>query len=137
MIQTRTHFGIGLFAGIIVTAFFFHFFAPRYAVIESENLLIKQDKWSGNSWKFEGDKWEKISDATRDWKPIDTVLMDALEIEPSSSVSNSSNTQMDNLKKKYPLLEKLSNEEIMERIKYIYARRIMVDLYFSKANVKF
>ncbi|MCK5685996.1 hypothetical protein KAJ27_17825 [bacterium] len=136
MIQTRTHFGIGLFVGVIVTALFFHFFAPRYEVIESDNMLIKQDKWSGNSWSFEGDKWEKISDSTRDWKPIDTVLMDALKIEPSGDVS-SSNSQMGNLKKKYPLLEKLSNEEIMERIKYIYARRIMVDLYFSKANVKF
>ncbi len=51
MIRTRTHFGIGLFIGIVVTALFFQFFAPRYDVIESDKMLIKQDKWSGNSWR--------------------------------------------------------------------------------------
>ena len=35
MIQTRTHFGIGLVIGIVVTALFFQFFAPRYDVVES------------------------------------------------------------------------------------------------------
>ena len=56
MIKTRTHFGIGLFIGILVTALFFQFFAPRYDVVEADNLLIKHDKWSGDSWKYEGDK---------------------------------------------------------------------------------
>ena len=135
MIKTRTHFGIGLFIGIVVTALFFQFFAPRYDVIKSDKMLIKQDKWSGNSWRYESDKWEKISDNTRDWKPIDEVLMKALNLT-TKGTANSSDGQMASLKKKYPELEKISNEDIMERIKYIYARKIMVDLYFGNVNVK-
>ena len=133
MIKTRTHFGVGLFIGIVVTALFFQFFAPRYAVIESEKMLIKQDKWSGNSWRYEGNKWEKITDTTRDWKPIDEVLTKALNITAKGE-NKGSDRQMASLKKKYPLLEEISNEDIMERIKYIYARKIMVDLYFSNLN---
>ncbi len=134
MIKTRTHFGIGLFIGIVVTALFFQFFAPRYDVIKSDKMLIKQDKWSGNSWRYESDKWEKISDNTRDWKPIDEVLMKALNLT-TKGTANSSDGQMASLKKKYPELEKISNEDIMERIKYIYARKVMVDLYFSSAKL--
>jgi hypothetical protein len=135
MVQTRTHFGIGLFIGIIVTALFFQFFAPRYEVIESDDMLVKQDKWSGNSWKYEGNKWEKITDVTRDWQPIDEALMNALKL-PVNSDTNNSDVQMASLKQKYSVLEKLSDEDVMERIKYIYARKIMVDLYFSKANME-
>ncbi len=135
MLHTRTHFGIGLFIGILVTALFFQFFAPRYDVVEADNLLIKQDKWSGNSWRYEGDKWEKISDTTRDWKPVDEVLMKALNFTAKGETKGSDG-QMAALKKKYPQLEEISNEDIMERIKYIYARKIMVDLYFGNVNVK-
>jgi len=135
VIRTRTHFGIGLFIGIAVTALFFQFFAPRYDVVESDKMLIKHDKWSGTSWRYEGDKWEKITDSTRDWKPVDRALMKALNI-PDKSDTSSPDGQMASLKKKYPELENISNEDIMERIKYIYARKIMVDLYFSKADVK-
>ena len=106
--------------------------------IKGENhdkMLIKQDKWSGNSWRYEGDKWVKISDTTRDWKPVDGVLMKALNLT-SKGDAKGSDGQMAALKKKYPLLEEISNEDIMERIKYIYARKIMVDLYFSNVNVK-
>ena len=133
--QSRAHFGIGLFIGIVVTALFFQVFAPRYDVIESDKMLIKQDKWSGNSWRFEGNKWEKITDSTRDWRPVDEVLIKALNLS-SKGDAKGSNGQMAALKKKYPLLEEISNEDIMERIKYIYARKIMVDLYFGTVNVK-
>ena len=118
-----------------MTALFFQFFAPRYDVMKSDDMLIKQDKWSGTSWRYEGDKWEKITDSTRDWKPVDRALMKALNI-PDKSDTSSPDGQMASLKKKYPELENISNEDIMERIKYIYARKIMVDLYFSKADVK-
>jgi len=135
MLQSRAHFGIGLLIGIVLTALFFQFFAPRYAVIESDKMLIKQDKWSGHSWRYEGNKWEKITDNTRNWKPVDEVLIKALNL-PSKGDAKGSDGQMAALKKKYPLLEEISNEDIMERIKYIYARKIMVDLYFGKLDVK-
>ncbi|MFH2090866.1 MAG: hypothetical protein ABIJ31_00695 [Pseudomonadota bacterium] len=97
--------------------------------------MIKHDKWSGSSWRYEGNKWEKITDVTKDWQPVDEVLMKALNI-PAVGDANATNTHMLSLKKKYPVLETFSDEDIMERIKYIYARKIMVDLYFSNANVK-
>jgi hypothetical protein len=131
MIQSRAHFGIGLFVGIIVTALFFQFFAPRYDIIESDNKLIKQDKWSGESWKYQGNKWEKITEMTRDWEPIDDALTKALNISVDNNTDNS-NARMVSLRKKYSVLEDISDEDIMERIKYVYARKIMVDLYFDK-----
>jgi hypothetical protein len=131
MIQSRAHFGIGLFVGIIVTALFFQFFAPRYDIIESDNKLIKQDKWSGESWKYQGNKWEKITEMTRDWEPIDDALTNALNIVADNNTDNS-NARMVSLRKKYSVLEDISDEDIMERIKYVYARKIMVDLYFTK-----
>jgi len=134
--QTKIHFGIGLFIGIIATALFFQFFALRYEVMESGKMLIKQDKWSGTSWKFEGNKWEKITSVLKDWKPVDKILMEALNITIHGDKKNSSYNQIASLKKKHPELEKISSEDIMERIKYIYARQIMVDLYFSNANVE-
>lgn len=133
--QTKTHFGIGLFVGILVTALFFHFFAPRYEVTRSDDKLIKQDRWSGNSWRYSGAKWEKISDMNRDWKPIDEALMAALNLGGTGD-SNNSDKQMAALKQKYPVLENIDNEDILERIKYIYARKVMVDMYFSKAKVE-
>jgi len=131
MIQSRAHFGIGLFVGIIVTALFFQFFAPRYEIIESDNKLVKQDKWSGESWKYQGNKWEKITEVTRDWEPIDEALTKALNIASDNNTYDS-NARMVSLRKKYSVLEDISDEDIMERIKYVYARKIMVDLYFAK-----
>ena len=135
MNQTRAHFGIGLLIGIIVTAIFSLFFAPRYEIVESDKMIIKQDKWSGHTWRYQGNEWEKIVDSTRDWKPVDAVLVNALSFSAGGG-ANSSDVRMTSLKEKFPVLEDISNEDIMERIKYVYARKIMVDLYFSKADVK-
>jgi hypothetical protein len=132
MLHNRTYFGIGIFVGIIVATLFFQFFAPRYEIVQTDNRLIKQDKWSGNSWEHKGHKWEKITDITRNWKPVDKTLVKALNLDKNSNNSGNSDARMAALKKKYPVLEEISNEDIMERIKYVYAREIMVDLYFSK-----
>jgi len=91
--------------------------------MKSDDMLIKQDKWSGTSWRYEGDKWEKITDSTRDWKPVDDVLMKELNISDKGDTSGF-NWQMAPLKKKYPELEKISKEDIMERIRYIYSGRL-------------
>jgi hypothetical protein len=135
MLQTRVHFGIGFSVGICITALFFHFFAPRYEVTESNRVIIRQDKWSGTSWKYEGDEWKEIKENRVNWKPVDSALMKALNV-PVIEGKKKSNNQIIALKKKYPFLEEFSDEDIMERIKYIYARKIMLDLYFSKANLE-
>ena len=135
MTQTKVHFGIGLFIGVVLTALSFQFFAYRYDVIELDKILIKQDKWSGNSWRYENDQWGKINDNTRDWKPVDEILMKAINM-PADANTNRSEERITSLKKEYPELEKIPDEDIIKRINYIYARKIMVDFYFSKANVE-
>ncbi len=135
MMQGRTHFGIGLCLGVVVTAVFFHFFAPRYEVVNSESATIKQDRWSGDTWRLEGDQWRKVMDTQMNWQPVDDALMKELNI-PTQNDSQGPGRQIAALKKKYPVLETVSDEEIMERIKYIYARKIMVDLYFDKTDLK-
>jgi len=130
MLQTRKHFGVGLVAGIVLATLFFQFFAPRYEILKLDKMVIKQDKWSGDSWRQEGHKWIKIEDSAKDWKPLDNVLIKALNVTDEKKGSN----PIVSLRKKYPVLEDFSDEDIMERIKTIYAQKIMVDLYFN--NVK-
>lgn len=134
MIQTRVHFGFGFTVGLCISALVFYFFFPRYDVIESNRAIIKQDKWSGLSWKYEGNEWKKIKENKTDWGPVDKALLRSINAPVVENKTNTSN-QVAALKKKYPLLEEFSDEDIMERIKYIYARKIMLDLYFSQANL--
>lgn len=134
MRQTRNHFGMGLAAGIILAALFFQFFAPRYAVIKTGDMLVKQDKWSGRSWQYDGDGWKEIEELAVDWKPVDRALVKALNL-PGKEKDGAFSARISSLKEKYPVLESVSDDDIMERIKYIYARKIMVDLYFNKAGL--
>jgi allantoicase len=136
MIQTKVHFGAGLVLGIVVCAFFFQFFAPRYGVVKSDTGVVKQDKWTGNSWHYDGYSWKEIREDKQDWEAVDDALMDALNIKDSRTQSgNSLNARIQMLKAKYPVLASLSDEDVMERIKYLYARKIMVDLYLSQMEV--
>ncbi len=134
MVHSRIHFGIGFTLGILITALFFHFFSQRYEVTESNRALIKQDKWSGSSWKFEGNEWKKIKENMVDWKPVDQILIKALGIGGNSG-KDGQNHQVAALKAKFPFLEGYSDEDIMERIKYVYARQVMLDLYFKQTDL--
>jgi hypothetical protein len=135
MIQTRVHFGIGFSVGLCISALFFYFFSPRYEMIKSNSVIIKQDKRSGDSWAYEGNEWKKIKGNKVSWKSVDNALIEALNT-PDIEGENNSVDQIAVLKKKYSFLNKVSDEDIMERIKYIYARKIMLDLYFSTANLE-
>jgi len=135
MVQTRVHFGVGLILGIVVAAIFFHFFAPRYAVIKSDSGLMKQDKWTGESWQLQENKWVTVAEDKRDWKPVDEALMKALNMKDNGG-SDSAKNRLRSLKEKYPVLEPFSDEDIMERIKYIYSKKIIVDLYLNEMKVQ-
>lgn len=135
MMQTRIHFGLGFTIGILIAAVFVHFFSSRFDVTESNNIIIKQDRWSGTSWKYEGNEWVPINENKVDWKPVDDVLTRALTIQSIAGERKSSD-QIEALKKRYPALAQFTYEDIMERIKYVYARKVMVDLYFSQVDVE-
>lgn len=136
MLDSRIHFGVGFTIGILITALFFYFFSQRYEVTESNRAIIKQDKWSGASWQFEGNEWKKIQENKTDWKPVDKILVKALNISADKSSSNHRNRQVEVLKSKYPALEGYRDEDIIARIKYVYARQVMLDLYFNQAKLE-
>lgn len=131
MIHARVHFGAGLILGIVIAAIFFHFFAPRYEVFQSDNETVKQDRWTGDSWRMEQNKWVAVTEDKRDWKPVDQALMDAIGMQKQEE-GHSPKSRLSELRQKYPALEPFSDEDIMERIKHIYSKKIIVDLYLSK-----
>lgn len=134
MTHTKIHFGAGLLIGILLTAFFFHFFAPRYEVINSDGTLVKQDKWSGDSWVYKDNKWEQTTDSIRDWKPIDQALTKALNFASNNGSTTGSTQRIKMLKDKYPVLAGISDEDIENRIKNIYSKKVLVDLYFNQVK---
>ena len=129
MVYGKFHFGIGLIAGIVLATLFFHFYAPRYRTVESDDSIVRQDSWSGDSWRLVDNQWKKIETFSRDWKLIDQNLKTALDI-PSKGIDREKTLEM--LKSEYESLSALSNEEVMERIKIVYSREILINLYLSK-----
>ena len=132
MQQGKYNFAIGFIIGIVVSAVFFQFFAPRYSVVQSGDMMIKQDKWSGDSWKMAGSQWEKIVYSDRNWELIDNALRDALRIPKEQKKAKN---KLAILKKKYPVLADVPDKDLLERIKYMYPREILANLYFDNCAV--
>lgn len=95
---------------------------------------IKIDKWSGQSWRLVDNNWKKMVLMDEQWEEIDKTLQKALKI-PFAKVDSDSALKI--LKSKYPLLNDISNEDLLERIKLVYAKMVMVNMYlgdFMKAD---
>jgi hypothetical protein len=143
--REKTYFGIGLVIGIVLAALFLFYFAPRYTTVKAGDTLIKQDRWSGQSWRFvdnqwkrivgenrDWDKiwsgqswrfvdngWKRIVGENRDWDKIDKALTGALGIATDTP---SRTNALDLLRKKDPILKDLSDDELLERIKLVYSK---------------
>ncbi|MBW1998100.1 MAG: hypothetical protein JRJ29_09080 [Deltaproteobacteria bacterium] len=128
MSKEKSYFGIGLVFGILMTALALYYVAPRYTTVGSGTQVIKQDRWSGQSWRLVGDQWKPITGAERNWVAIDKVLMSALRI-PTDRKKRAST--LDLLRNKYPILKEIPDEELLERIKLVYSREILVNLYLN------
>jgi hypothetical protein len=126
----KKQFSIGLVSGILLAALFFHFFAPRFYTIESGNTIIKQDKWSGDSWRFVDNQWRKMMSVDQQWQQIDQTLKEALHISSSSNRKDPVNP-LELLKNKYPILKSITDEELNERIKIVYSKEILSSLYLN------
>ena len=118
--------GIGL--GIFLSGIFFFYFAPRYETVKQGETTIKQDKWTGRSWRLTDDEWKPIVGVNRDWEKIDRALMAALRI-PFADVDTDSALII--LQEKHPVLGDLSREELLERIKLVYSRQVLVNMYLD------
>ena len=128
MDRRKYHFGIGLVVGIVLAGLFFQFYAPRYTTVESQAGMIKQDKWSGDTWKLVGDQWKKITDDERDWKNVDQSLHSAFQ----ATVGGEETTQLlKQFKEKYPELKGVSDAELLKRIRTVYSQEILTRTYLE------
>ncbi len=128
MDRGKYHFGIGLIVGIVISGLFFQFFAPRYTTTASEGIVIKQDRWSGNSWQFVDNQWKEVTDLERDWKDVDRSLRKALHITAGRDQTGS---YLRLLKEKYPNLKSVPDAELLSRIRLVYSQQIMTNMYLN------
>lgn len=128
MLNGKFKFAVGLVLGIAVTALFFLYYAPRYKTMQSGGMMYKQDLWSGDTWRYTGNEWKKVLQHDRDWDKIDQVLRQALNIPERK---NERAYALEQLRIKYDVLKDVSDDDILERIKIVYAREIMNDLYLE------
>jgi len=128
MAKEKSYFGIGLVVGIVFAFLFLYSFAPRYNTMKSGDILIKQDKWSGQSWRMVDNQWKKITEVSRDTEKIDKTLMKALRVSsPGPKRSNA----LSLLKSKYPSLKEIPDDELLERMKLVYSKQILCNLYLN------
>jgi hypothetical protein len=128
MAREKSYFVGGLFIGIVVASLFLFYFAPRYAMVKSGDTLIRQDKWTGHSWRFVDNQWKAIVGQNYNWEKIDASLMSALRI-PFAEVDKAKALKL--LREKYPVLNELSDEDLFERIKLVYSKQVLVNLYLD------
>jgi hypothetical protein len=126
--REKTYFGIGLVIGIILATLFLFYFAPRYTTVKAGDTLVKQDRWSGQSWRFVDNQWKRIVGENRDWDKIDKALTAALGIQTDTP---SRTNALDLLRKKDPILKDLPDDELLERIKLVYSKQILVNMYLE------
>ncbi|MBN1106446.1 MAG: hypothetical protein JXL84_23785 [Deltaproteobacteria bacterium] len=128
MNRDKVYFAAGLLMGIALTALFFAYLAPRYTVTKVGDTSIRQDTWTGQSWRMVDNEWRPIKGVKRDWDRIDQALNAALRIP---AARGNTETALERLKEHYPVLKELSDEELSERIKVIYSKHILYSLYLE------
>ena len=126
--REKTYFGMWLVIGIVLAALFLFYFAPRYTTVKAGDNLIKQDRWSGQSWRFVDNQWKRIVGEDHDWDKIDKALTGALGIATDTP---SRTNALDLLRRKDPILKDLSDDDLLERIKLVYSKQILVNMYLE------
>jgi hypothetical protein len=124
----KRYFLIGLVIGILLSGAFFYYFAPRYTTVKSGDTILRQDTWTGRSWRLADNEWKSIVGVNRDWDSIDKALLAALRI-PFAEVNTDS--ALVRLREKHPILKDLPSEELLERIKLVYSRQVLVNMYLD------
>ena len=128
MNREKLYFGIGLVIGIVVAVLFLQVFAPRYSTVNLHGEIVKQDRWSGKSWRFVDNEWKLITETKLDWETIDKALRKALGIE---NTGVNKEDAFKRLKDKYPILRDCTDEELEDRIRRVYSREVLTTLYLT------
>jgi len=90
--------------------------------------MLKQDTWTGRSWRLVDNEWKPMVGVNRDWDSIDKALLSALRI-PFAEVNTDS--ALVRLREKHPILKELPDDELLERIKLVYSRQVLVNMYLD------
>jgi len=128
MKRDKKYLVIGLIIGVIISFFYSHFFAPRYEVKKDGLSMIKIDRWTGQSWRFTDNNWKRISEMDENWEQIDKTLREALKIP---FVQVDSESALKKLRDEYPALKDISDDELLERIKLVYSKMVLVNMYLG------
>ncbi len=126
--NSRINLVIGIIIGIAISTSYFSFFASRYEIRNEGLSTIKVDKWTGLSWRMVDNDWKSMGYLDANLEDIDQTLREALNI-PTAGVDRENAVVL--LKDKYPILKGLTDQELNERIKLVYSREILVDLYLN------
>jgi len=102
MYKEKMNFVIGLMAGILTASLFLFYFAPRYTTAKAGDTLVRNDKWTGQSWRLVDNQWKAIVGQDHDWDKIDGSLRSALRI-PFAEVDTGSALRL--LREKFPVLK--------------------------------
>ena len=130
MKSTKKSLVLGIIIGIVLSAFFFNFFAPRYEIKKTSATTIRIDKWTGRAWRLVENNWREMIDIDEDWVLIDETLQKAINIYfPEFKVDSSA--ALKKLRDKYPLLKDIPDYDLQERIKVVYSRKIMVNAFLG------
>jgi len=120
---------IGLIIGVLMALFYTQFFASRYDVKKDGLAIIKIDKWTGQSWSLVNNNWKKLTDTDQSWEEIDKTLSEAMKI-PFAQVDSESALQK--LRETNSILKDIPDEELLERIKLVYSKMVLVNMYLGE-----
>jgi hypothetical protein len=121
---------LGIIIGVVISYFFFNYFAPRYEIKQTAALTIKVDKWTGDSWRRVENNWKKMNNMDENWELVDKTLGEAINMKlPIPNVD--SNLGLKKLKERYPVLKDIPDDDLLERIKLVYSKQVMVNMYLG------
>ena len=121
---------LGIIIGMVLSFLYFNYFAPRYEIKKTAASTIKIDKWTGQSWRLVENNWKKMSDMDEDWETVDETLRKAININlPGAQVD--SGAALKKLRDCYPVLKDIPDYDLLERIKLVYSKQVLVGMYLG------
>ena len=128
MNKEKIVFAVGLAVGIFLTAVFFQLFAPRYATMQNGEGLIKQDRWSGRSWRYDGAAWQEVREAESRKEQIDQELRKALTVVIDQGRLAEATNRFKDI---FPALKEIPDDELLTRMSTLYSNQIMSTLFLE------
>ena len=91
---------------------------------------MKIDRWTGESWRLVDDNWRKMTNMDEEWALIDKTLQEAININ-LPGIQNDSSVALKKLRERYPVLKDIPDYDLLERIKIVYSKKVIVGMYLG------